>query len=62
MRGSFEDSTWRAFWLLAVEGKTGKEAARALGMTLAAAYMAKSRVLARLKEEIHQLLGDNSCP
>jgi RNA polymerase sigma-70 factor (ECF subfamily) len=60
VRGHFEDSTWQAFWLLAVEGKTGKEAAPALGMTLAAVYMAKTRVLARLKAEIHQLLGENA--
>jgi RNA polymerase sigma-70 factor (ECF subfamily) len=60
VRGSFEDSTWQAFWLLAVEGKSGKEAAQALGMTLAAVYMAKSRVLASLKAEIHQIIGDNA--
>jgi RNA polymerase sigma-70 factor (ECF subfamily) len=60
VRGSFEDSTWQAFWQLAVEGKSGKEAALALGLTLAATYMAKSRVLARLKEEIHQQLGDDA--
>lgn len=61
VRDSFEDATWQAFWQLAVEGKSGKEAAAALGMTLAAVYMAKSRVLARLKEEIHQLLGAEAC-
>ena len=59
IRGRFEDPTWQAFWLLAVEGKTGKEAARTLNLTHAAVYMAKSRVLASLKAEIRQILGDD---
>jgi DNA-directed RNA polymerase specialized sigma24 family protein len=60
VRGNFEDSSWRAFWLQAVDGKSGKEAADALSMTLAAVYMAKSRVLASLKAEIQQIIGDRA--
>ena len=51
----FQDSTWQAFWLTAVQGKSGKEVAAVLGMTTAAVYLAKRRVMARLKEEIEQL-------
>jgi RNA polymerase sigma-70 factor (ECF subfamily) len=58
VRGSFQDSTWRAFWQLAVEGRSPKEVAAALGMSVGAVYIAKSRVLARLKEQIQQLLGE----
>jgi RNA polymerase sigma-70 factor (ECF subfamily) len=58
VRGHFHDSTWRAFWLTAVEGKSGKEAAEALGITVAAVYLAKSRVMARLREEIQRLEGE----
>jgi RNA polymerase sigma-70 factor (ECF subfamily) len=61
VRQCFEDTTWQAFWQVAVEGRRPKEAAAALGMTLAAVYMAKSRVLAALKKEIQQLLGDDAC-
>lgn len=50
VRGGFQDSTWQAFWQTAVEGKSGKEAAAALGMSVAAVYLAKGRVMARLKE------------
>jgi RNA polymerase sigma factor (sigma-70 family) len=60
VRGSFEESSWRAFWLQAVDGKSGKEAAEALSMTLAAVYMAKSRVLACLKAEIQQIIGESA--
>jgi RNA polymerase sigma factor (sigma-70 family) len=61
VRQRFEEATWRAFWQVAVEGRSPKETAAALGLTLAAVYMAKSRVLAALKKEIQQLLGDDAC-
>jgi RNA polymerase sigma-70 factor (ECF subfamily) len=52
------ESTWQAFWQTAVEGKNPKDVARELGVTLAAVYMAKSRLLARIKELIEQVQGD----
>ncbi len=45
---------WQAFAQTAVEGRPASEVARALGMTVAAVYLAKSRVMARLKEQIRQ--------
>ena len=59
VRGGFQDSTWQAFWQTAVEGKSGKEVARALGLSVAAVYLAKGRVMARLKEQIRQVQGDD---
>jgi RNA polymerase sigma factor (sigma-70 family) len=59
VRGGFEDSTWQAFWLTAVEGKEPKDAASALGITVGAVYIAKSRVLARLRKKIEQLQGSD---
>lgn len=40
---------WAAFWLTAVEGLSGEEAGERLGKRPSAVYMAKSRVLARLR-------------
>jgi DNA-directed RNA polymerase specialized sigma24 family protein len=57
VRDSFAATTWQAFWLIAVEGHSGEEAAQALGLSVGAAYVAKSRVLARLKDQIQQLEG-----
>lgn len=54
IRGDFQEATWKAFWQVAVEGKSGEEAARSLHMSVGAVYVAKSRVLARLKKEIQQ--------
>jgi RNA polymerase sigma-70 factor (ECF subfamily) len=53
-RGGFEESSWRAFWQTAVEGKSARETAAALGMTVGAVYTAKSRVLDRIKKAIEQ--------
>jgi RNA polymerase sigma factor (sigma-70 family) len=58
VRGQVQPATWQAFWKSAVEGQSGQEVAAALGMSVAAVYLAKSRVMARLKEQIRQVLGD----
>jgi RNA polymerase sigma factor (sigma-70 family) len=55
VRTEFQDNTWQAFVLTAVEGKSAAEVARQLSMTPGAIYVAKSRVLARLKEEVETL-------
>jgi RNA polymerase sigma-70 factor (ECF subfamily) len=60
VRGSVQDSTWQAFWQTAVEGKSGKEVARQLGLTVAAVYLAKSRVMSRLREQIQQVRDEES--
>lgn len=56
MKSSFTESTWRAALLVTQEGKTAEETAGILGISVAAVYMAKSRVLKRLREELHDLL------
>lgn len=55
VRNDFREATWHAFWLTAVEGKSAKEVAEQLGMTVAAVYLAKGRVMVRLKEQIQFL-------
>jgi RNA polymerase sigma-70 factor (ECF subfamily) len=52
VRQEVSDATWQAFWKTAVDGQSGKEVATELGLTVAAVYLARSRVLARLKERI----------
>jgi RNA polymerase sigma factor (sigma-70 family) len=59
-RGAFRESTWQAFWRTAVEGKTGPAVAQELGMTVAAVYLAKGRVTARLKEIIRETLDESA--
>jgi RNA polymerase sigma-70 factor (ECF subfamily) len=55
VKGEFQDNTWRAFWLTAVEGVSAAEAAKQTAMSPGAIYVAKSRVLARLKDEVEAM-------
>jgi RNA polymerase sigma-70 factor (ECF subfamily) len=58
VRDQVQPATWQAFWQTAVEGKSGQEVAASLGLSVAAVYLAKSRVMARLKEQVRLLAGD----
>jgi RNA polymerase sigma-70 factor (ECF subfamily) len=55
VKGEFQDNTWRAFWMTAVEGRAVAEVSKQVGLSAGAIYVAKSRVLARLKEEVEAL-------
>lgn len=55
VKPEFQETTWRAFWLTAVEGQSAADAARQTGLSPGAVYVAKSRVLARLKDEVEAL-------
>ncbi len=51
IQGRVEPKTWEAFRLLALEGLAASEVSSRLQISVAAAYMAKSRVMAMLREE-----------
>lgn len=55
VKSEFQENTWRAFWQTAVEGVSVGEVSRQLNMSPGAIYVAKSRVLARLKQEVDVL-------
>jgi len=57
VRGAFREATWQAFWRTAVEGQDVAAVARSLGLTPGAVYIARSRVVARLRQEIEQVEG-----
>jgi len=59
VKGEFQESTWAAFWGTAVEGRPAQEVGAKLDMTPGAVYVAKSRVLARLRDESQQLMAEN---
>lgn len=56
MQTEFELSTWKACWEVVVSGRAAAEIASELGITINAVYLAKSRVLRRLREEFADLL------
>lgn len=55
VQGRVKPSTWEAFRLTAIEGLTGVEAARRMGIRVAHVFVAKHRVLKMLREEIRIL-------
>jgi RNA polymerase sigma-70 factor (ECF subfamily) len=54
VRHDFTDTTWQAFWQTAVENRDTKTVAAELNMTPGAVYIAKSRVIARLRQRIEE--------
>lgn len=52
IQNTFRSSTWNAFWLTTVEGISIHDAAARLGITEGAVYIARSRVLSRIRQEI----------
>jgi RNA polymerase sigma-70 factor (ECF subfamily) len=52
----FEPVTLQAFRRLALDGVSGAEASQELGLSVAAVYVAKSRVLARIRQEAEGLI------
>ena len=56
MQAEFEDRTWQAFWQVVIDGRRAAEVAERLGMTANAVYLARGRVLRRLREEFADLV------
>jgi RNA polymerase sigma-70 factor (ECF subfamily) len=56
LQGEFQPATWRAFWECAALGRPAAEVAAEVGMTVNAVYVAKCRVLRRLRRELDGLL------
>ena len=54
VRPTVTEATWQAFWQTTLEGADPSQVAQRLRMGVAAVYMAKSRVLKRLKELIQE--------
>jgi len=58
VRSACDERTWQAFWQTAVAGRSGMEVADELGMNVPAVYLAKSRIMARLKKVIKEAHDD----
>jgi RNA polymerase sigma-70 factor (ECF subfamily) len=56
MQSQFEPTTWRACWSSVVEGRAAQEVALELGISRNAVYLAKSRVIRLLHQELEGLL------
>jgi RNA polymerase sigma-70 factor (ECF subfamily) len=54
VQSDFTDTTWQAFWKTAVEGHETKAVAAELKISAGAIYIARSRVIARLRQRIEE--------
>ena len=56
MQTEFTPTTWKACWETVVQGRPAAEVAQELGITENAVYLAKCRVLRRLRQELAGLV------
>ena len=52
IRSEFSEATWNVFWRTAIEGVPIAEVAKSTGRSAGAVYVARYRVIARLKERV----------
>lgn len=57
IREEFREPTWQAFWRTGVDGQDVRSVAEALGLSPGSVYVARSRVMARLRREIEAIEG-----
>jgi RNA polymerase sigma-70 factor (ECF subfamily) len=56
VQGEFEEKTWRAFYRVVVDEVPPKSVAEELGMSVNSVYLAKARVLRRVRDELSDAL------
>jgi RNA polymerase sigma-70 factor (ECF subfamily) len=58
VRARAADVSWQAFWQVTVEGRKPADVAADLGTTANAVYIANSRILSRLRQELGDWQGE----
>jgi RNA polymerase sigma-70 factor (ECF subfamily) len=58
IKAEFEPTTWQAFEAVMLQGLSSAETAKAVGISVNAVYLARSRILKRLRDEFEDLLDD----
>ena len=56
MKSEFDEKQWKACWQMTVEQRSARNVAGELGITENQAYLAKSRILKRLRKEFADIL------
>lgn len=56
VRSEFHEASWKAFWATQIQGKSVADVASELGVSPGSIYMSRSRILARIREKIQEVL------
>ena len=59
IRGEFRESTWSAFWRTCIDGRSVAEVADELDMSVGNVYVARSRIIARLRVRVNELQAES---
>ena len=59
IRSEFQSNTWTAFWQTAVENHSIQVVADGLKMSVGSVYVARSRVMARLKQRVQEVMFED---
>jgi RNA polymerase sigma factor (sigma-70 family) len=60
VRNEFREPTWQAFWRTVAQHQPIERVAQELGLTVGAVYIARSRVTARIRQEIASAEGEHA--
>jgi RNA polymerase sigma-70 factor (ECF subfamily) len=60
VRGNVRPATWQAFWQTCVEGRSPADVAERLGVSVGNVYVARSRVIARLRRAVEEFEREHS--
>ena len=62
VRGEFRESTWQAFWKTSVRREPIMDVAENLGMSVGNIYVARSRIIARLRAVVEEFQKSHDWP
>ena len=58
IRAEFRESTWQAFWRSYVDGHAIADVAKQLGVSVGSVYISRSRIVARLKNKVNEIIDE----
>lgn len=59
VRSEFRDTSWKAFTTTVIDGQSVAHVARELNVTPGSIYMSRSRIMARIRTKIQNLLSES---